>query len=127
MPFPKIRKGYIGAAVFSGGGLLITSFDSLQLTTDPVVPPFFKHILLVCLIYSTAALSLNFVSGYIGQVSLGHAAFFGMGAYESAISTQLWGRACVPAFRWGVSGASLRGKPLGAPALRVRGPFLVVV
>src|SRR5664279_1472545 len=127
MPFPKIRKGYIGAAVFAGVVLLITSFDSLQLTSDPVVPPFFKHILLVCLIYSTAALSLNFVSGYIGQVSLGHAAFFGMGAYVSAIMTQVWGISFWPSFLCAGLVAALVGIPLGAPALRVRGPFLVVV
>jgi branched-chain amino acid transport system permease protein len=127
MPFPKIRRGYIGAAVFAGLVLLVTSFDSLQLTADPIVPPFFKHILLVCLIYSTVALSLNFVSGYIGQVSLGHAAFFGMGAYVSAIMTQVWGISFWPSFLCAGLVAALVGIPLGAPALRVKGPFLVVV
>ena len=69
MPFPKIRKGYKGAAVFAGVVLLITSFDSLQLTTDPVVPPFFKHILLVCLICSTAASSSEAIVSCIGPGS----------------------------------------------------------
>jgi branched-chain amino acid transport system permease protein len=67
------------------------------------------------------------VSGYIGQVSLGHAAFFGLGAYVSAIMTQVWGISYWPSFLCAGLVAALVGIPLGAPALRVRGPFLVVV
>jgi branched-chain amino acid transport system permease protein len=123
----SVLTGYKSAALFAAVVLFLTFFDSLRLTADPVVPPFLKHILLVCLIYSTAALSLNFVSGYIGQVSLGHAAFFGLGAYVSAILTLVWGISYWPAFLCAGLVAALVGIPLGAPALRVRGPFLVVV
>jgi branched-chain amino acid transport system permease protein len=127
MPSRNILKASRGVALFVGIVLFITFFDSLKLTEDPIFPPFFKHILLVSLIYSTVALSLNFVSGYIGQVSLGHAAFFGLGAYVSAIMTQVWGIPYWPSFFSAGLLAALVGIPMGAPALRVRGPFLVVV
>ena len=127
MPSRDMLKGSRGVAIFVGIVLFITFFDSLTLTEDPVFPPFFKHVLLVSLIYSTVALSLNFVSGYIGQVSLGHAAFFGLGAYVSAIMTQVWQVPYWPSFLCAGILAALVGIPLGAPALRVRGPFLVVV
>jgi branched-chain amino acid transport system permease protein len=105
----------------------VTFIDSFRLTEDLLFPPFFKHVLLVSLIYSIVTLSLNFVSGSIGQVSLGHAAFFGLGAYTSALLTQV---SHVPYWlAWLAAGgvAALVGIPLGVPALRVRGPFLVVV
>ena len=116
-----------GAALFAAAVLGITFVDSLHLTEELIFPPFFKHVLLVSLIYSTVALSLNFVSGYIGQVSLGHAAFFGLGAYTSALLTQVAHLPYWPAFLLAGIVAALVGVPLGVPALRVRGPFLVVV
>ena len=127
MPFRHILRGLKGVAIFIGFVLLITFFNSLKLTEEPLIPPFFEHILFVSLIYSTVALSLNFVSGYIGQVSLGHAAFFGLGAYVSAIMTQVWRVPYWPSFFSAGIIAAFIGIPLGAPALRVRGPFLVVV
>ena len=58
------------------------------------------------------ALSLNVITGFCGQVSLGHAAFYGMGAYTAALLTKAgypsrW-RSCPPPGwreRWGSSSA----------------------
>ncbi len=123
----RILEGPWGAALFAATILLVTFIDSLKLTDDPLFPPFVKHVLLVSLIYSTVALSLNFVAGSIGQVSLGHAAFFGLGAYTSALLTQQAHLSYWPAFLAAGFVSALVGIPLGVPALRVRGPFLVVV
>ena len=122
-----ILGGPWGAALFATAVLGVTFIDSLKLAEELFFPPFFKHVLLVSLIYSTAALSLNFVAGSIGQVSLGHAAFFGLGAYTSALLTQVWQVTYWPAFLAAGVVAAVVGIPLGVPALRVRGPFLVVV
>jgi len=122
-----ILGGPWGAALFATAVLGVTFIDSLKLTEELLFPPFFKHVLLVSLIYSTVALSLNFVAGSIGQVSLGHAAFFGLGAYTSALLTQIWHVTYWPAFLAAGVVAAVVGIPLGVPALRVRGPFLVVV
>lgn len=107
--------------------LIITFFDSFDLTSEYVFSSYLKHILFVSLIYSTITLSLNFVSGYIGDTSLGHAAFFGLGGYVSALLTQLYHVSYWPSFLLAGLAAAIVGIPLGAPALRVRGPFLVVV
>ena len=123
----RLLGGPWGAALFTAAVLGVTFIDSLRLTEDPLFPPFFKHVLLVGLIYSIAALSLNFVAGSIGQVSLGHAAFFGLGAYTSALLTQIGKLPYWPALLAAGVVAALVGIPLGIPALRVRGPFLVVV
>jgi len=42
-------------------------------------------------IFTILALSVNIITGYIGQPTLGHAAFFGIGAYASAILTGRYG------------------------------------
>ena len=43
------------------------------------------HVLIVTGIFIIAAMSLNLLLGYTGQLSLGHVAFFGIGAYASAL------------------------------------------
>lgn len=120
-------QGWRGAVLFSTFILAVSFADSVFDRPDYLFPPYFKHVLLICLIYSIATLSLNFVSGYIGQTSLGHAAFFGLGAFTSALLTQVFHWPFWPAFLAAGIVAALVGIPLGAPALRVRGPFLVVV
>lgn len=77
--------------------------------------------------YAVAVLGLNLLTGFSGQVSLGHAAFFGVGAYTSAILVSDHGwpwLATVPPA--GLAGLAL-GMLVGIPALRVRGLYLAVV
>ena len=45
------------------------------------------HVLVVTGIFIVAAISLNLLLGYAGQLSLGHVAFFGIGAYASALTS----------------------------------------
>ena len=47
--------------------------------------PYLLHVLIVTGIFIIAAMSLNLLLGYAGQLSLGHVAFFGIGAYASAL------------------------------------------
>ena len=71
------------------------------------------------------ALSLNFISGFCGQISLGHAAFLGAGAYTSAMLT----KASVP-FLLTLPAAALvagaLGFVIGLASLRVRHDFLAI-
>ena len=127
MSWKQWLSGWRGAVLFSAVVLGVSFIDSVVDRPEYLFPAYFKHILLICLIYSVATLSLNFVAGYIGQTSLGHAAFFGLGAYTSALLTQELHWSFWPAFLAAGLVAALVGVPLGAPALRVRGPFLVVV
>ena len=59
------------------------------------------YLLTLTEIFALVALGLNLLTGYAGQISLCHAAFFGVGAYATAILTQKAGRALsVVAVRW---------------------------
>ena len=49
--------------------------------------PYHLHTLIMAGIFAVLALSLNLLLGYTGQLSLGHAAFFGIGAYATGLLT----------------------------------------
>jgi len=83
-------------------------------------------ILIFCGIWAVLALSLNVLTGYAGQVSLGHAAFFGIGAYTSALLTTRYGWPFLPALLGAMLVTAAVGGFLGLPSLRVRHDFLVL-
>ena len=72
-----------------------------------------------------AALSLNLIVGFCGQISLGHAAFLGVGAYTSAILTKA-GVPFAAAVTAGMLLAGIIGILVGFASLRVREDFLAI-
>jgi branched-chain amino acid transport system permease protein len=87
---------------------------------------YFVSIAVFAGIWVALALSLNILMGYAGQVSLGHAAFFGIGAYTSAILTQRYGQAFFVGLLAAILLTGVVGALLGLPSLRVRHDFLVL-
>jgi branched-chain amino acid transport system permease protein len=77
-------------------------------------------------IYIILALSLNLITGYAGQISLGHAAFMGIGAYTSALLYTKAGLSFWPCFLFAGLVAGLVGALLAIPCLRVREDFLAI-
>ena len=97
------------------------------------------HILITTGIFTLAAMSLNLLLGYTGQLSLGHVAFFGIGAYVSALTTlgfdveigpwtvvhEPW--PVVVGFVLAVLIAGLCGYLIGKLSFKVRGAYFVIV
>ena len=77
-------------------------------------------------IYAMLTLGLNTITGLAGQISLGHAAFFGVGAYTTAILTVRYGWPFWPALLAAVVAAAAVGAIIGAAAIRVRDDFLAI-
>jgi branched-chain amino acid transport system permease protein len=77
-------------------------------------------------VYAMALLGLNILTGYNGQISLGHGAFYALGAYTTAIMIDRWG---VP-YGWTIPVAGLVclvvGFLFGIPALRLEGLYLAL-
>ena len=69
------------------------------------------------------AVSLNMISGFCGQISLGHAAFYGAGAYAAALVMISSGSLPLALFA-GIFAGSTLGLFVGFASLRVRGDFL---
>ena len=55
----------------------------------PLLNPYYLHALIIGLLYGYVALCWNIIGGYAGQMSLGHAMFFGIGSYSCAMFTRL--------------------------------------
>ena len=80
------------------------------------------HILIVCLIYSVFALSLNLELGFTGLYNFGHIAFFGIGAYTSALLS-IQGTPVPVAMAAGALAAGIAGGLFSLPALRLSGDY----
>lgn len=95
----------------------------------PFVLPsqYWLRVTVVAGIYSILALGLNLIAGYTGQLSLGHAAFYGIGGYTSALlalklGLPFWLTVPVAGILAGVFGLFL-----GIPTLRLKGDYLAIV
>ena len=80
---------------------------------------------LIC-IYSILALSLNLITGYMGQTSMGHAAFYCIGAYISALLTTKTGMSFWIAGILGIIGAGIGGLLLSLSTMRLSGSYLAI-
>jgi len=86
-----------------------------------------RHVLVLAGIFVLMALGFDLVLGYVGELSLGHAAFFGIGAYTTALLTRSY---AVP-FPVDLLLAGLFtgafGFLIGGPSLRLKGPYFAIV
>jgi branched-chain amino acid transport system permease protein len=98
------------------------------------------HVLIITGIFIIAAMSLNLLLGYTGQLSLGHVAFFGIGAYVSSLMAlgfevhllPAWKVSMAPKPVWlgmltGILFAGLSGWVIGKISFKVRGAYFVIV
>ena len=101
---------------------------SLALTLVPhlLANPWKLGILNLVAPYAIVVLGLNLFIGYAGQISLGHAAFFGLGAYGSAILTTGYGAPPAAAIIVTAAGVALTALVIGVPTLRLSGHYLVM-
>jgi len=83
------------------------------------------HLGFLTFLYITLSISWNIIGGYAGQISFGHAAFFGLGAYTTAL---LWLREIPPTLTMPLAGlvAALYSLVIGYPCLRLRGPYFSI-
>lgn len=115
--FPTVPEKVAAAVVFFAVAVLpfALSFN-----------PYYLSIFIASLILGAVSLSWNLLAGICGQVSFGHAAFFGVGAYASAILTMKAGwnpyLAMVASGGIGVCAALA----IGLPAFRLRGPYFAL-
>ena len=105
----------------------IIAIAALLLFPVGIHNPYYIHLLETIMIYAIVLFGLDIVVGYTGQVSLGHAGLFGIGAYTAGVlvfklAAPLW--VTVPAAILLTAGF---GALLALPALRVSGPYLAMV
>jgi branched-chain amino acid transport system permease protein len=87
---------------------------------------FYLRIAALVFIFSLAVLGLNLLMGFAGQVSLGHAGFFGIGAYAVAVAPTHFGVPSWLALVVGVAVAGALAFVIGRPILKLKGHYLAV-
>jgi branched-chain amino acid transport system permease protein len=109
--------------------LLASVIGIIALIAFPIlIPnPYYIHLAETILIYAILLFGLDIVVGYTGQVSLGHAGLFGIGAYITGVLVFKLGVPWPLAMLGSIGGAALFGAILALPALRVTGPYLAMV
>ena len=88
--------------------------------------PYVLHVAVLSGIYVLLTLSLNLVTGFCGQFSLGHAGFYGIGAYTAALLAVTWGSPFLLNFLAAAAAAGAAGFLIGLPTLRLGGIYLAM-
>jgi branched-chain amino acid transport system permease protein len=88
--------------------------------------PFAHHLLILILLYALMAQSWNVVAGLAGMISLGHAIFFGIGAYASTVLYVKWGITPWIGLLVGMALSALAAVAVGVPTLRLRGHYFAI-
>ncbi|MEO5686309.1 MAG: branched-chain amino acid ABC transporter ATP-binding protein/permease [Burkholderiaceae bacterium] len=109
--------------------LLIPAIACVLLFGFPLVVDnsYYIHMLQTIAIYAILLFGLDIVVGYTGQVSLGHAGLFGIGAYTAGVLYTTFAAPLLLSLLGGVVVTCAFGALLALPALRVTGPYLAMV
>jgi len=112
---------------FSGQQVVAAVIFFLLLVAPPFLSSFLLTLLTQALIYGILAMSLDIILGYTGLASLGHAAYFGIGAYSVGILATRYGAAFGITLPAGVLLAVLVAAIFGTVALRATGVYFLMI
>ena len=106
---------------------LLVGLIAILLTPFVVTSPYYLHLLQTIAIFAIVVLGLDVVFGYTGEVSIGHAALFGIGAYTAGVLSMHFNIGFWPSLIVAPVVTAAFGALLALPALRVTGPYLAMV
>ncbi len=114
---PLLGRNYAQAALFL----------ALLLAVPHALPnEYYLSICILGCLSAVIAVGLNLLMGYAGQISLGHAAFYGIGAYVTAISTTRFGLPIPAGMGLGVLLSVIVAWIVAAPTLKLKGHYLAM-
>ena len=105
----------------------LAGLAALLLFPLAVANPYYIHLVETIMIYAILLFGLDIVVGYTGQVSLGHAGLFGVGAYTAGVLFMKLGAPIYLSLPAAMVVTAGFGALLALPALRVTGPYLAMV
>ena len=108
-------------------GLAVLGIAALAVFPLAITNPYYIHLLETIMIYAILLFGLDIVVGYTGQVSLGHAGLFGIGAYTAGVMVIKLGTPLLVTLVGAIGVTAFFGAILALPALRVTGPYLAMV
>ncbi len=108
--------------------IIVYPLLALLVISIPFIVPsqYILRIIIMIGVYTILALSLGLVTGYAGQISLGHAAFYAIGGYVSALLSVNYGLSFFVTAPIAAIAAAMAGLVLGLPTLRLSGTYLAI-
>ena len=88
--------------------------------------PFPRHVMIMIFLYGALAAAWNIIAGYCGQISLGQAVFFGIGAYTSSVLFKETGLTPWAGMLAGVVLAVVMSQVMGYPVFKLRGHYFAI-
>jgi branched-chain amino acid transport system permease protein len=105
----------------------LAAFAALLAALPPFLPNnFFFEVAILVAINAIVCVGLNLLIGYAGQISLGHAAFYALGGYGSAILAARWGWPVWVSLPVAVAAVGALAWIVGRPTLRLKGHYLAM-
>lgn len=100
----------------------------LALALYPLVftSPFPQHVVIMALLFATLGTAWNILGGLAGQVSFGHALYFGIGAYTAAWFYKAFGLSALVTWPVALLVSTLAAIAVGLPTFRLRGHYFVL-
>ena len=114
---PFIRSPYAGFLLFTGMLVVIP----VLLTND-----YYLNVLIFIGIHAIIAIGLDLLLGYTGQISLGHAAFFGLGAYITGVLSAKASWPPIAGLIVALVGVGILAYIIGIPTLKLHGHYLAM-
>jgi branched-chain amino acid transport system permease protein len=114
---PQLRRNLTALVVVAIAYLVLTIF---------VHNSYYQLILTLVPVWALFGVSWNILSGYGGQLSFGHASFFGIGAYTVTLSVVYWGLSPWLGIPLGMILAGLAAIAIGTPTFRLRGHYFAL-
>ena len=123
------KEGFIMTRTKKSAALLKILVIAAILILLPIVTPnmYIMQIINMIGIYIILGIGINVLTGYTGQLSLGQAAFFGIGAYTAALMNTRAGLQFIPCLLGSVVVTAFFGVVLAIPALKVKGSYLALL
>lgn len=106
---------------------IVLGFAAIAIFPLIVPNPYYIHLVETIMIYAILLFGLDIVVGYTGQVSLGHAGLFGVGAYTAGVLFLHFHAPIYVTVPVSILVTAAFGAVLALPALRVTGPYLAMV
>jgi ABC-type branched-subunit amino acid transport system ATPase component/ABC-type branched-subunit amino acid transport system permease subunit len=114
---PRLRRNFIALGVISAAYLALSTV---------VTNSYYQLIMTLVPIWAVFGVSWNILSGYGGQLSFGHAAFFGIGAYTVTLALVYWNLTPWLGIPLGMIVAGIAAILIGLPTFRLRGHYFAL-
>lgn len=122
------RDYYEDIEFFKSKTILVwtVAFLAFLLSLPLFTPAYNIYLINIIMVHVILAVGLNILVGFTGQISLGHAGFFAIGAYGTALIMRHLSVPFLPAIVLAALVAAFFGFVIGLPALRLEGPYLAI-